>query len=52
VISHSLAHHIVTAAFFTMMLGWVLVPGVALLAGGLLVQLLSRRSGSRSITTG
>jgi len=52
VISHSLAHHIVTAAFFTMMLGWVLVPGVALLAGGLLVQLLSRRSRSRSITTG
>ena len=50
VISHSLAHHIVTAAFFTMMLGWVLVPGVALLAGGLLVQLLSRRSSSPRVT--
>ena len=47
--SHALAHHIVGAAFFTMMLGWVLVPGVALLAGGLLVQLLSRRSASRGV---
>jgi hypothetical protein len=48
--SHALAHHIVGAAFLTMMLGWVLVPGVALLAGGLLVQLLSRRSSSPSVT--
>lgn len=40
VLSHALAHHIVTAAFFTMTIGWVLVPGVALLAGGLLVQFL------------
>ena len=50
--SHALAHHIVGAAFLTMMLGWVLVPGVALLSGGLLVQLLSRRSNSRRIAGG
>src|SRR5713101_8353939 len=46
VIGHNLAHHIVTAAFFTMRLGWVLVPGAAFFAGGLFVRLLfSRRSG-------
>src|SRR6266850_985978 len=49
-IGHSLAHHIVAAAFLTMMFGWVLVPGVALLSGGLLVQLLSRRSSSPGVT--
>ena len=50
-ISHALAHHIVTAALFTMTIGWVLIPGIALLAGGLLVQLLcSRRSGSRGVS--
>jgi hypothetical protein len=50
-IGHSLAHHIVAAAFLTMMFGWVLVPGVALLSGGvLLVQLLSRRSNSPGVT--
>ena len=48
--SHALAHHIVASAFLTMMFGWVLVPGVALLAGGLLVQLLSRRSSSAGVT--
>jgi len=48
--SHALAHHIVGAAFLTMMLGWVLFPGAALLAGGLLVQLLSRRSSSPGVT--
>jgi len=46
---HNLAHHVVGAAFFTMMFGWVLVPGVALLAGGLLVQAFSRQSASRRI---
>ena len=50
-IGHNLAHHIVGAAFLTMMFGWVLVPGVALLTGGLLVQLLSRRSSSPGVTT-
>jgi hypothetical protein len=49
-IGHSLAHHIVAAAFLTMMFGWVLVPGVALLSGGLFVQLLSRRSTSPGVT--
>ena len=48
--SHALAHLIVASAFLTMMFGWVLVPGVALLAGGLLVQLLSRRSSSPGVT--
>jgi hypothetical protein len=48
--SRALAHHIVATAFLTMMFGWVLVPGVALLAGGLLVQLLSRRSSSPGVT--
>lgn len=51
VISRALAHHIVTAAFFTMTIGWVLVPGIALLAGGLLVQFLrSWRSGSHGVS--
>ena len=51
VISHALAHHIVTAAFFTLTIGWVLVPGTALLVGGLLVQLLgSLRSGSHGVS--
>jgi hypothetical protein len=49
-LSHNLAHHIVASAFITMMFGWVLVPGVALLSGGLLVQLLSRRSSSPGVT--
>src|SRR6267143_1832184 len=52
VIGHNLAHHIVTAAFFTMGLGWVLAPGATLFAGGLLVQFLfSRRSGLHGVTT-
>jgi hypothetical protein len=52
VIGHNLAHHIVTAAFFTMGLGWVLAPGATLFAGGLLVQFLfSRRSGFHGVTT-
>jgi len=49
-IGNSLAHHIVTVAFFTMALGWVLAPGAALFVGGLLVQLfLSRPLDSRRI---
>ena len=52
VIGHNLAHHIVTAAFFTMGLGWVLAPGATLFAGGLLVQFpFSRRSGFHGVTT-
>lgn len=53
VISHALAHHVVAAAFFTMTIGWVLVPGVALLAGGLVVQFLrSGRSGPHGVSMG
>lgn len=52
VTSHALAHHIVTAAFFTMTIGWVLVPGIALFAGGLLAQFfLSRRVSSRDFAS-
>jgi hypothetical protein len=47
---HNLAHHIVASALITMMFGWVLVPGVALLVGGLLVQLFSRRSRFPGVT--
>ena len=51
VISHSLAHHIVTAAFFSLSVGWVLAPGIALLVGGLLMQILfSRRSSTHGIS--
>ena len=51
VISHSLAHHIVTAAFFSMSVGWVLAPGIALLVGGFLMQLLiSRRLSTHGIS--
>lgn len=47
-INHSLAHHIVTAAYFSLSVGWVLAPGIALFVGGLLIQLLnSRRPASR-----
>ena len=52
VIDHAVAHHIVAAAFFTMTIGWVLVPGIALLAGGLLVQFLrSERSDPHGVST-
>ena len=49
-IGNNVSHHIVGAAILTMMFGWVLVPGVALLCGGLLVHLLSRRSSSPGVT--
>jgi hypothetical protein len=53
VLSHTLSHSIVAAAFLTLGTAWVAVPGAILLAGGFLVQLLSsRRSPSRGITTG
>ncbi len=53
VISHTLSHGIVAAAFLTLGIEWVAVPGAILLAGGSLVRLLfSRRSASRGITTG
>ncbi len=52
VINHNLAHHIVTAAYLSMSVGWVLAPGAVLLAGGLLVQLfLSHRQASRGVAS-
>ena len=53
VLSHTLSHSIVAAAFLTLGTAWVAVPGAILLAGGFLVQLLSsRRSPSRGVSTG
>ena len=44
-LSSSLAHHIVAASFLSLMTGWVLAPGIVLLAGGIAVHLaFSRRS--------
>jgi hypothetical protein len=37
----TMGHGPVPAAYLTMTIGWVLAPGVALLAGGFLVQLIS-----------
>jgi hypothetical protein len=43
-------HHITTLAFLSGLLGWVLVPGAALLAGGLPIHLfVSRRLSARRI---
>lgn len=51
-LSRVLAHHIVAASFLTLMAAWVVAPGVALLVGGLAVQLLlSRRSVARRTAT-
>jgi hypothetical protein len=48
-----LAHNIMFGALFVGLFAWVLAPGAALLAGGLLVQfLLSRRLDSRRIAGG
>jgi len=53
VLSHTLSHGIVAAAFLTLGIAWVAVPGLILLVGGFLGQFLSsRRSVSQSITTG
>lgn len=47
-LSRALSHHIVAASFLNLMTAWVFAPGIALLVGGLLVQLvLSRRSTAR-----
>jgi hypothetical protein len=39
----AMGHGLVPAAYLTMTIGWVFAPGVALFAGGLLVQLISSR---------
>jgi hypothetical protein len=46
------AHNLMLSAFLVGLAGWVLLPGAALLAGGLPVQLfLSRRLSSRRVAT-
>jgi hypothetical protein len=48
-----IAHNIAPMALVTALLGWVVVPGTALVAGGLLAAfILQRQSVSRSTTTG
>ncbi len=52
VLSHTLSHGIVAAAFLTLGIAWVAVPGLILLVGGFLGQFLfSRRSNSRRIVS-
>src|SRR6266403_5281067 len=52
VLSHALSHGIVAAAFLTLGIAWVAVPGLILLVGGFLGQfLLSRRSDFRRIVS-
>ena len=47
----AMSHGPVPAAYLTMTIGWVLAPGVALLAGGLVVRLIfSRGSANRGLT--
>ena len=43
IIDRRVDHHIQATVFLLLMLGWVLIPGVALLAGGLPVHLLRPR---------
>lgn len=53
ILDDHVAHNIMFSALFVGLFAWVLAPGAALLTGGLLAQIfLSRRLGSRSITTG
>ena len=52
VLSHTLSHEIVGAAFLTLGIAWVAVPGLILLVGGWLAQLfLSQRSEARRIVS-
>jgi hypothetical protein len=52
VLSHTLSHGIVAAAFLTLGIAWVAVPGLILLVGGFLGQFLfSRRSNCRRIVS-
>src|SRR5258708_951419 len=53
VFNEHLAHNIMFGALFVGLFAWVLAPGAALLAGGLLAQIfLSRRLDSRRIVSG
>lgn len=52
VFDHFVAHNIAPMALLMALLGWVLAPGVALLAGGLPIQFfLSRRLASRRVVS-
>jgi len=52
ILDDHVAHNIMTSALFMSLAAWVLLPGVALLAGGLPTQLLvSRRQGPRRIAS-
>ncbi len=52
IFDHFIAHNIAPTALLMALLGWVLAPGVALLAGGLPIQFfLSRRLDSRRIVS-
>ena len=52
VLSHTLSHGIVAAAFLTLGIAWVAVPGLILLVGGFLTKFLfSRRLDSRGIVS-
>ncbi len=51
-LSHTLSHGIVAAAFLTLGIAWVAVPGLILLGGGFLTKFLfSRRLDSRRIAS-
>jgi len=53
ILDDRVAHNITIPAFFVGLSAWVIFPAVALLAGGLLVQLfVSRRLGSRRVAGG
>jgi hypothetical protein len=43
------AHNITLPAFFTGLAAWVILPGIALLAGGLSVRHFFLRSGARRL---
>jgi hypothetical protein len=52
ILDDHVAHNIMTSALFMSLAAWVLLPGVALLAGSLPTQLfVSRRQGSRRIAS-
>ena len=52
ILDDHVAHNIMISALFMSLAAWVLLPGVALLAGGLPTQLfVSRRQGSRRIAS-
>jgi len=51
VIDHNVPYHIVLRAFLSLILGWVLVPGATLFAGGLLAKFLFWRLDSLRVVS-